>query len=210
MGEKKKGVTLLAFGDSNTWGYNAKTGGRYPKEVRWTGVLEKLCPQVTVLEEGLCGRTTVFGPGFLRGKDALETWIGGNRRAGACVIMLGTNDCKSEYGADAESIASGLETCLDLLERKFPKEKILVVSPILLGDGVWCEGKDPDFDAVSVKTCARLAAAYRTVCERRGHPFFAAQDYVSAAMTDEEHLDGAGHAAFARVLAEKLREYHMI
>ena len=42
MEEKKKGVTLLAFGDSNTWGYNAKTGGRYPKEVRWTGVLETL------------------------------------------------------------------------------------------------------------------------------------------------------------------------
>ena len=31
---KKKHI--LCYGDSNTWGYNAATGGRYDDDVRWT------------------------------------------------------------------------------------------------------------------------------------------------------------------------------
>ena len=31
--------TLLCYGDSNTWGYDPSTRGRYPPHVRWTGVL---------------------------------------------------------------------------------------------------------------------------------------------------------------------------
>ena len=49
---------ILCFGDSNTWGYDAITDGRFPDEVRWTGKLqEKLGAEYTVIEEGLCGRT---------------------------------------------------------------------------------------------------------------------------------------------------------
>lgn len=33
---------ILCYGDSNTWGYNAETGDRFPDNVRWTGVLQNL------------------------------------------------------------------------------------------------------------------------------------------------------------------------
>lgn len=54
---------ILCYGDSNTWGYNAETGDRFPEDVRWTGVLQGLLgPAVRVLEEGQpaappCGTT---------------------------------------------------------------------------------------------------------------------------------------------------------
>lgn len=35
-------TTILCYGDSNTYGYNPVNGLRYPKDVRWTGVLQKL------------------------------------------------------------------------------------------------------------------------------------------------------------------------
>ena len=54
-------TTILCYGDSNTYGYNPVNGLRYPKDVRWTGVLQKLLgEQYAVIEEGCNGRTTVF------------------------------------------------------------------------------------------------------------------------------------------------------
>ena len=52
---------ILCFGDSNTWGYCAQTNERYADNERWTQVLQKLLGSDWMLiEEGLCGRTTVF------------------------------------------------------------------------------------------------------------------------------------------------------
>ena len=54
-------TTILCYGDSNTYGYNPVNGLRYPKDVRWTGVLQKLLgEQYAVIEEGCNGRTTVL------------------------------------------------------------------------------------------------------------------------------------------------------
>ena len=59
---------ILAYGDSNTWGFDPVTWGsvpmtleRYPEDIRWTGLLQKaLGKDALVLEEGLCGRTTAL------------------------------------------------------------------------------------------------------------------------------------------------------
>ena len=53
---------VLCFGDSNTWGYNPKTGDRFPWGVRWTSILQQNIEKddIRVIEEGLCGRTTIF------------------------------------------------------------------------------------------------------------------------------------------------------
>ena len=33
---------ILCFGDSNTHGYNSKTGGRFTVEERWTKLLQRI------------------------------------------------------------------------------------------------------------------------------------------------------------------------
>lgn len=55
--------TIMCFGDSLTWGWVPAPEGaptsRYPREVRWTGVLEtRLGEGYRVIEEGLSARTT--------------------------------------------------------------------------------------------------------------------------------------------------------
>ena len=34
--------TIICYGDSNTFGYDSRMGteGRFPKEIRWTGILD--------------------------------------------------------------------------------------------------------------------------------------------------------------------------
>ena len=45
---------VLCFGDSNTWGYNPKTGDRFPWGVRWTSILQQNIEKddIRVIEEG--------------------------------------------------------------------------------------------------------------------------------------------------------------
>ena len=50
---------ILAFGDSNTWGLIPGTKERYPGEIRWTGLVQNKLGDTKIIEEGLCGRTTV-------------------------------------------------------------------------------------------------------------------------------------------------------
>ena len=103
---------VLCYGDSNTWGFNAMNenvyGQRFPEEVRWTGRLQTLLGENwTVIEEGLCGRTTVF-------EDPLREGLNGLQYLGPClathnpidylILMLGTNDCKARFSALPKNI----------------------------------------------------------------------------------------------------------
>ena len=64
---------ILCFGDSNTWGLDGDSGKRLPWGVRWTSLLqEKLGQQYHVIEEGLCGRTTIFDDPLRDGRRGTE------------------------------------------------------------------------------------------------------------------------------------------
>lgn len=65
-------ISILCFGDSNTFGSNP-AGGRHRRNVRWTGVLQELLgEQYYVIEEGMGGRTTVHDDPF--DQTAVEKW----------------------------------------------------------------------------------------------------------------------------------------
>ena len=104
---------ILCFGDSNTWGLDGETGKRFPWEERWTGILqEKLADRdIRIVEEGLCGRTTIFEDPLRlgrRGTELLPTLLE-THTPDAVVLMLGTNDCKTIFGASAEIIGNGYD-----------------------------------------------------------------------------------------------------
>ena len=199
---------ILAFGDSNTWGLVPGTGERYPDHIRWTGILRKAVARYgyRVLEDGVCGRTTVFQDPVRfgrKGLDAITQYTEAHHLA-AVILMLGTNDCKTVFRASPEQIGCGLEQCLIRFEKLVPPERILVVSPLLLGRDVWKPEKDPAFDRQSVSTCAALKNIYAKIADRRGHAFLAASDYVSASHMDEEHLNAEGHERLAAAILKAL------
>ena len=203
--------SILAFGDSNTWGLvpGSKPAERYPWEVRWTGILQKYMGGTRILEEGLCGRTTIFEDGLRpgrRGVTSLPLILESHRPIRAAILMLGTNDCKSVYAASEYTIGKGIELCLDELEKYIPAERILLISPICLGDDVWRPEKDPEFAEESVHISRRLKSVYSRIAEERGTLFLAASDYTNADVRDDEHLNEAGHRAIAKAVYEILKE----
>ena len=193
---------IIAFGDSNTWGLNPTLKTRYPENVRWTGILRSRLQRLGLLlkEEGLCGRTTVFEDPRrtgLKGSESISGILARHPEATAAIVMLGTNDCKKAFHASAEEIGKGLERCLDAFETVIAPERILVISPIVLGENVWRPEKDPDFDRQSVSVSAGLKAVYEAIARRRKHLFLAASDYTGPSGYDDEHLNAEGHGVLA-------------
>jgi lysophospholipase L1-like esterase len=87
--------TILCYGDSNTWGYNPSTGGRYARDERWPGVLRtELGEGYLVIEEGLNGRTTVWDDpieGYKNGSTYLIPCLETHKPIDLVIILLGTN-----------------------------------------------------------------------------------------------------------------------
>ena len=201
---------VLCFGDSNTWGYNPKDGSRFPWGVRWTSVLqEQLKDQgIRVIEEGLCGRTTVFEDPLRQGRKGVElfpTLLETHGQPDQIVLMLGTNDCKTVFSASADVIGKGIVRLLDQAKQFAPDSKILLISPIFLGERVWEEGFDQEFSSESVEVSKKLGDVYEKIAEQYGTDFFRAADYVQSSEEDQEHMNAEGHRVFAGVVAEHLK-----
>ena len=200
---------VLCFGDSNTWGYNPKDGSRFPWGVRWTSVLqEQLKDQgVRVIEEGLCGRTTIFEDPLRQGRKGVELFpalLETHRQPEQIILMLGTNDCKTVFSASAEVIGKGIMCLLDQAKQFAPDSKILLISPIFLGERVWEEEFDQEFSPESVEVSKKLGDVYEKIAKQYGVDFFRAADYVKCSEDDQEHMDAEGHRVFAGVVAEHI------
>lgn len=196
---------LLCFGDSNTWGLIPKTNERYSWGERWTSILqEKLYDKdVRVLEEGLCGRTTVFDDAYRKNRNGLKSLpeiLETSYPIDAAVIMLGTNDCKAYYKSNSYNIAKGLGLCIDELLKYISPEKVLIVSPIFLGDTVWKEEFDPEFDSHSVDIAKGLFHEYKKVAQTKGTNIISASDFARPSNVDQEHLTKEGHQLLAHAI----------
>ncbi|CCX87978.1 lysophospholipase L1 and related esterases [Clostridium sp. CAG:590] len=202
---------ILCFGDSNTYGLIPGVNGRYEWGVRWTSLLDRRVRKsgYRVVEEGLCGRTTVFEDAVRQGRKGLS-WLPVLLEAHSpidiVVLMLGTNDCKTLYHADAETIADGMESLVEVVRTFDPKIEIVVVSPIALGEGVGAEGYDPEFNENSVWVSRGLPETYRQVAKKWNSHFLAASDYAEPSVTDREHMDVEGHYHFAKGIGDLIEK----
>lgn len=201
---------ILCFGDSNTYGLIPGTKDRYDWKTRWTGIVgEKMKEKGYVLsEEGLCGRTTIFDDPLRAGRRGTELLpvLLETHKPDIVVIMLGTNDCKIHYDASPELIGLGAKKLVEQVQSNRADAKIVLVSPIALGDGVGEEGYDPEFDENSVERSKRLPKVFANVAKEKQIAFLAASDFALPSKADREHMDETGHAQFAEAVIEKLSQ----
>lgn len=204
---------ILCFGDSNTWGYNGATGGRFDRSVRWTGRLAQLLGTgYEIIEDGQCGRTLVFenpvyGPS---GCQSIETSIDRAAPVDMLIVQLGSNDLDIPYGLSASDIAAGLgifisraraakgwrtdlPEILVLIPRPIPKKAEQPGNPFFYEKG-----------RISSKS-ERLACRMRETAELSACECLDLEGLVSVNGTDYMHLDPEGHRRLAEKLAEIIR-----
>ena len=203
-------TVVVAFGDSNTWGYEPGAGGRLAPETRWTGVMQlELGPAWRVIEEGLNGRTTVFDDPIepdRRGSDYLPPCLRSHAPLDLLIIALGCNDLKQRFSASAGDIANGAERLIQMARaepvgpRGAPPAIILVAPPPL--------GRLSEFAemfAGGVEKSKLLAARYRDVAERNGVGFVDAGEFVVCSDRDGIHFEADQHAILGRAMAAAAR-----
>ena len=127
-----------------------------------------------VIEGGLFGRTTIFEDPLRdgrRGVDILPTVLETHAPVDLVVLMLGTNDCKSVYGATAEIIGKGISNLIAQIRAYAKTSKILLISPIHLGEQVWKKEYDPEFSPASIEVSKGLAGVYQRIARKEKADF---------------------------------------
>lgn len=208
---------IVCFGDSNTWGLNAKTGKRFPETERWTGILQQqLGDGWQVIEEGQNGRTCMMDDlyeGEKNGSLYLVPCVESHDPFDLLIIMLGTNDIKSRFSLPVMVIANGLGR---LLEKAFSfwtysaraeRPKVLIISPVHVGDNIAATPLGHLFDGQDgIRKSREFADCYKAVADKYGCEFLDAARYALAGETDCIHLDEEGHRNLAMAVCEKVKE----
>ena len=210
-------ISILCFGDSNTWGYDPFTKGRYEYEHRWPGVLQKLLGEnYRVLEEGLNGRTTVWddpvedGTGTKNGLKHLPVCLSTHSPLDLIIMMLGTNDLKRRFSSSPLESAMGLERLIRTVRfhdyypiNKVPE--ILVVSPPKIGQ---LTEEFQNFFAADISEKSREFGGHiRSICEKNSCLFLDAAEVVSPDPSDAIHLSRESHLTLGATI-KKLIGYH--
>lgn len=191
--------SILAFGDSLTWGFEAGTFKRHPFESRWPNVLAAgLGGKARVIEEGMNGRTTVFpdpvADAERNGAVALPILLESHHPLDLVIIMLGTNDIKYANRCRAFDASMGMQRLVGLVKNHdynadYAVPQILLVSPphLVKTDDEWFN----DLWGHAIEESKLFAKHYKRVAEENECHFFDAASVAVADKTDGGHLDAA-------------------
>ena len=185
MGVEKKKERILCLGDSNTFGYDPHSwfGGCYPREVRWTGRLER--PGREVVN---CGQNGMRIPGKSE-YGVIRALVRSKQPVDIITIMLGDNDFLME--ATAESVTKRMRDFLTFLLETAEEARIILIAPPPLRIGEWVQSERV------IRESFRLGALYRELAAELGVDFADAADWDVELSYDGVHFTENGHAAFA-------------
>jgi lysophospholipase L1-like esterase len=212
MNIKPHSIKILCYGDSNTWGDPPDSRfNRYPSDIRWTGLLQKeLGEDIEVIEEGLCGRTTVLDDPKEEGRNGktyLTPCLLSHNPIDIVLLMLGTNDLKDRFNFSAKQIAENTEELVEIIiEKSVTKSnmqpKIYLISPIHVNE----HAQTPVVGAIGAEEKSKqFANYYKEVAARQGCEFIDMAQYAKPSNIDGCHLEPEGHAAIARALIDRIK-----
>ena len=201
---------VVALGDSNTWGFTPGAGTRMARDVCRPGVMARsLGPNFQVIEEGLCGRTTVFDDPEEDGRNGLAYFapcLGSHAPLDLVIISLGLNDVKARFAAVPGTVAAGAERLIDMAlasaagpDGAAPEAVLVAPPPIekLTGYAEMFEG--------GAEKSLHLPAVYRALAERRGVGFVDGGQFIRCSPLDGIHYPADQHLIRGAAMVEAVR-----
>jgi lysophospholipase L1-like esterase len=202
---------IIAFGDSNTWGSDPATGGRFPREQRWPTVMQReLGSEYEVIAEGLRGRTTVHDDPiepYRSGADALPPCLMSHAPVDLVILALGCNDLKKRFSVSAFDIAEGAARLI-FLARAYGEGPdgrapgILLVAPPPIAQ---LTGYAEMFEGGAEKS-RLLGERFREIARQEGIAFLDAGAVIRCSDLDGIHYEADQHALLGRAAAEAARK----
>ena len=205
---------LICYGDSNTYGYDPQSfmGTRYPKEVRWTGIVGRESGW-KVKNYGLNGRTIPQNESQIQAVIDIVHKYGQEEIPVLFLVMLGTNDLLTDALADAgktaEKMGYFLERIMQAESVRREKVSVWLIAPPILKPGSWIENDR------QITESERLGERLALLAKRLKITFTDAGKWELPAVYDGVHLSEEGHRRFAEeiikdFLKKKGKEYENI
>ena len=176
----------------------------------WTKVLKELLPDCVIIENGVCGRTTVFDDPTAPGKNGITAFreiIENNECADLAIIMLGTNDTLNFYDCDAKGSAEAVRMFVREWKSAFKDSDVLVVSPIEIKEQALTH---PIFKTLynsgALGKSKAFAKYYAEMSAEEGVYFMDASKFAQASDIDGIHMEPAEHEKLAAAVCEKVKE----
>jgi len=204
---------ILCYGDSNTWGYDAVSGGRFDDDLRWPMQLARQLGEEWLLaENGVNGRTTVFEAPINEGLNGLTHLVPAmlaHAPLDLLLLMLGTNDCKQRFSATAQNIADGLRRLIAKAQslavwRQEPR--ILVVAPMVIDARIYDTPAAAGMGAGCAEKSHALPALMAQVAGEMGCDYLDSNPYVNPSPIDWMHLSPDSSVPLAAALAQKISQ----
>jgi lysophospholipase L1-like esterase len=208
--------SILLFGDSNTHGTmpmpDLGFSGRFDRDERWTGRLQRLLPDWEVIAEGHPGRTTVHDDpiegAHRNGLSVLPALLESHRPLDVVLVMLGTNDLKERFSVNACDIGLSLERLarVILTSTSGPGNgapQVLLVAPPPIEE-VGCLAA---MFAGGAAKSRGLASEVRAAAARAGVAFLDAGTVVRVSPIDGIHYDDDANPVLAEAFAAAIRTH---
>lgn len=195
--------TVLAFGDSLTFGTDQSDAARHPKADRWPEVVARETG-FDVISEGLRGRTTCYdqpsSPANLNGAALLPTLLHTHSPIDLLVIMLGTNDCYFGFGAHKAQM--GLMRLIEIAaHHPYRIESHTAPKVLLLAPPPMRDASDGGVSAEMIAQSNELVGRIKDLAVQKGVAFFDTSEVAKAAPVDGIHLDAANTRAIGLAVA---------
>lgn len=208
-------IRILCYGDSNTWGYiSGSDHQRYNEKERWTKLLQsKLGENYEIIEEGLSSRTLFSDDkrlgkegknGFVYLKPCLET----HDKVDVIILMLGTNELKSEFNNSAIDILNMMKKYIEFIKNN--KSRIDNSTPHIIICGLpliqevtdYCVSGDK-YKGASKKS-QELNRLYKEYCKNKNIAYVDNDDLQVG--IDGVHLTKESHNSMAQRLFEIIKK----
>ena len=189
---------ILFFGDSNTYGFDPRDGGRYPEHVRWTGILSRTLEEWEVIADGLNGRRI---PSF----PAAEAYLAGAMEKvlplDCFAVMLGTNDLLWQMHPSSGEMCRKMDYFLKYIRGIAGNDcRILLIAPPQFSYG--SEERENDFYK---NLSGKMAEGFQRIAEQNGYFFADAEKWNIRLGFDGVHFSEEGHRRFAEKMEEIIR-----
>jgi len=209
---------IVCFGDSNTYGLctdpedcATPSSQRYNENERWPCLLQGfLGDEYLVLEEGLSGRTIAFEDPTHEGRcgiDYIMPCLESHSPVSMLIIMLGTNDLKERFSANATTIAQCMERFLQKalsVDCWLGQPKILLINP----PKITKEMEKTDAYNIMGPGCPEkytaLTPLLKDLARKRNCLFYDAADCQTNSV-DHIHLLKKGHVELASFIAQLVK-----
>ncbi len=197
-------TVILCYGSSTTWGYDPKSGARFPENTRWPCVMrDQLGEGFVIIEEGLNGRTvldhipSIHPANGFQYLDSLLDNVGFD----FIVIYLGINDLFADREVPVRHVAGGMEKMIHRVKFKRPGAVIIIVSPPKING---------DFEAAylyqsEIEKSGKFSHEYKHIAAANACLFVDADRITVSSPIDGVHMEEAGHLRFGAYMADFIR-----